>query len=75
MVELRLGVPAPLLHLPFHYGVVRAVNVVVEGGADLFDAEGGEEAVVDPLLKNLRKNSYQSRPQDSDERIPYSLLP
>ena len=55
-VEVGFLVELAGFDLTFHHRVVGRVDVFIEGGGDLLDAEGGEEAVVDALLEGVNEH-------------------
>jgi len=52
-VEVRLGVPLSFLDLPFDQDVIRGIDVLIQGRGDLFDLEGGQEAIIDSFLQGI----------------------
>ena len=50
-VEILFGVASACLYLAVDQFVVRGIDVVIKRGGDLFDFEGGQEAVVDAFLQ------------------------
>ncbi len=56
LVEVGLRIAPPGLDLPLDQLVVGRVDIVVQGGGDLLDPEGGQEAVVDAVLEGIDKH-------------------
>ncbi len=58
LVEVFFDVAFFRFDFAFEELVVGGVDVFVEGGGDLFDAEGGEEAVVDAFLEGVDVDGF-----------------